>query len=317
VAISLQPNTLPADESSTSEATITVKDQNGNTVTGDAVAIDTEGGPSATAPALRNDGTYASVLTASRVPGEYAITATDTTAGISESAPLTQTVLPATGIQLTLEPASVVADPLSKAVAVATVTDELGQPVSGEEVEFESPYTAGVQPPADNGDGTYTWNVPVTAVPGAYEIVAVDRSVAPSISASATLLQTEKTPAKSPEKGPENTQGGDTAEPPTVTIQGGPKGTVHRARVRFAFAAAGAASFQCRLDGGRWKSCSSPATFTVAPGRHLFRVRGLSASGAAGPVAKRSFKRVPQHKRHRRHQAGGRWLRSSAAPRSG
>jgi hypothetical protein len=289
VEISLEPSTLPADESSTSEATIAFKDQYGNKVTGDQIEIDTAGGPTATTPTLQGNGTFTTELTASRVPGVYAITATDATAGISESANLTQTKLPAASIDLSLKPASVVADPSSTAVAVATVRDELGQPVSGEDVEFESPYTAGVQPPVDNGDGTYAWQVPVTAVPGEYEITAVDKSVEPAISDSKTLIQTSRPSG-----------GGGEATPPKVKINSGPKGTVHGARVRFEFSAPGAASFQCRLDSGRWKTCGSPATFTVAPGRHTFQVRALNASGAAGPVAKRSFKRATK-KRHHRH----------------
>jgi Invasin, domain 3 len=301
VEISLEPSTLPADESSTSEATITVKDQYGNKITGDEVEIDTAGGPSATTPALQGNGTFTSELTASRVPGEYTITATDTTAGIFESTTLTQTTLPATNVELTLEPASVIADPLEKATAVATVTDALGQPVSGDEVAFESPYTEGVQPPVDNGDGTYSWTVPVTAVPGEYEITAVDESVEPSISDSATLIQKPKASGGGPSVIPP-----PAATPPVAKIDGGPKGVVHRARVRFHFSAPGAASFQCRLDGSGWKRCSSPATFAVAPGRHVFQVRALSASGAAGPVAKRTFKRAPKQRHHHRKGGGGR-----------
>jgi hypothetical protein len=300
IEISLQPTTLPADESSTSEATIAVEDQYGNKVTGDSVEIETAGGPGATTPSLQEGGTFTSELTASGTPGEYAITVTDATADISASTTLTQTKLPAAHIELTLQPSSVVADPAEKAVAVAIVTDELGQPVSGDDVEFESPYTEGVKAPVDNGDGTYTWTVPVTATPGEYKITAVDESVDPAISDSATFVQTAK-----PKPAEQGGSGGGSQPPPAtaapiVKIQAGPKGTVHQARVRFAFSAAGAASFQCRLDGGRWKSCKSPAAFSVSPGKHVFRVRALSASGVAGPVAKRSFTRATARRKHRR-----------------
>jgi hypothetical protein len=325
VEISLQPNTLPADESSTSEATIEVTDAYGNKVTGDNVTVESAAdGPGAAAPSLQGNGTFISLLTASRTPGEYAIAATDTTAGVSESATLTQTKLPATSIELSLEPSTVVADPLEKAVAIATVTDELGQPVSGDEVEFESPFSEGLQAPVDNGDGSYTWAIPVTATPGKYEITAVDESVEPSISDSATLTETAKpvTPEEgsgesgsTPEQGSggsgstqsggngsSNTPAPPAPEAPAVKIAKCPKGTVHRGHVQFAFAAVagGAASFQCRLDDGVWKRCSSPTAFAVKPGRHVFQVRALSAGGAAGPVAKRVFVRAakPQRRRH-------------------
>lgn len=293
VELSLQPETLPADEKSTSEATVSVTDQYGNHVTGDHVEIETSGGPTATTPSLQGNGTFTSELTASRVPGEYTITATDATAGISETATLTQTKLPAAHITLTIKPAGVLADPTETAVAVATVTDELGQPVKGEAVIFESPYTEGVKPPVDNGDGTYTWQVPVTAIPGEYKITAVDTSVEPHISAGATLTQNAKPKIETP--GPGITP---PASPPTVKIQAGPKGTLHQAKVQFKFSAPGAASFQCRIDKGPWKTCSSPAAFSVGVGRHVFQVKALNASGAPGPVAEQSFKRAAEKRHH-------------------
>lgn len=310
VGVSLQSSTLPADESSTSEATIEVTDEYGNKVTGDNVTVETAAdGPVAATPALQGNGTFTSLLTASRTPGEYTVTATDTTTNVSGSATLTQTKLPATDIELSLEPSTVVADPLQKTVAVATVTDELGQPVSGDEVEFESPFTEGPQAPVDNGDGTYTWAVPVTATPGNYEITAVDESVGPTISDSATLTETAKPVTPEQGSGSGSTQSGGNGSsntsappapgPPAVKIGKGPKGTVHRARVQFAFAAVagGAASFQCRLDDGAWKRCSSPTAFAVKPGRHVFEVRALGAGGAAGPVARQAFKFKPRRRR--------------------
>jgi hypothetical protein len=72
--------------------------------------------------------------------------------------------------------------------------------------------------------------------------------------------------------------------PPETTITKGPKKrltiTSARVRVKFAFASSEPGStFQCKLDKGAFRACSSPKAYKVKPGRHTFRVRAIDAAG--------------------------------------
>lgn len=70
-------------------------------------------------------------------------------------------------------------------------------------------------------------------------------------------------------------------------------GRAARAKVRWRFAARrGAARFECRLDGARFRRCNSPVTRRVTRGRHAFRVRAKAANGRPGPVAVDRFRVV-------------------------
>lgn len=75
---------------------------------------------------------------------------------------------------------------------------------------------------------------------------------------------------------------------PTVTIEdeGSPRPT-------FSFDAAHAHDYECRIDSPVFGPCSGerehrPAE-PLAPGRHVFAVRGIGATGKAGPQAERQF----------------------------
>ena len=84
-----------------------------------------------------------------------------------------------------------------------------------------------------------------------------------------------------------------TIDTPNTKIVAGPKGKVTKATVSFRFRARpGAASFECKLDGRRWRSCDSPARLGgLDAGRHRFRVRAVSGDGERDPTpAKRRFK---------------------------
>ena len=83
----------------------------------------------------------------------------------------------------------------------------------------------------------------------------------------------------------------DTAAPNT-TIDSGPSGPTNDATPTFAFSSSQAgSSFECRVDGGSWSSCSTPETTTsLADGAHTFEVRATDSAGNVDPTpASRSF----------------------------
>jgi hypothetical protein len=69
--------------------------------------------------------------------------------------------------------------------------------------------------------------------------------------------------------------------PPDTIIDAGPSGTVGSASASFSFHASQSGStFSCRLDGGGFAGCSSPATYTgLANGAHTFDVRATDPAG--------------------------------------
>ncbi len=72
----------------------------------------------------------------------------------------------------------------------------------------------------------------------------------------------------------------DNAAPDTI-IDSGPSGTVATSSASFSFHASQTGStFACRLDGGGFSNCSSPATYTgLANGSHTFDVRATDPAG--------------------------------------
>jgi hypothetical protein len=84
--------------------------------------------------------------------------------------------------------------------------------------------------------------------------------------------------------GPEANRGFtvDTLAPQT-RISRAPRGTVEtngKFRARFHFRASEAGSpFQCKLDRKPWRRCRSPRAYSLAPGRHVFKVRATDAAG--------------------------------------
>jgi DNA-directed RNA polymerase specialized sigma24 family protein len=68
---------------------------------------------------------------------------------------------------------------------------------------------------------------------------------------------------------------------PDTTITSHPHVNSNDSSPTFAFRSTEAGShFECRLDGGSWRRCSSPKTYQgLSPGQHIFRVRARDASG--------------------------------------
>ena len=71
------------------------------------------------------------------------------------------------------------------------------------------------------------------------------------------------------------------ATAPVTTITAAPSGTVATAGATIEFTADEQdVTFQCRLDGGAWAACTSPATLSgLALGSHTFQVRATDAVG--------------------------------------
>ena len=75
------------------------------------------------------------------------------------------------------------------------------------------------------------------------------------------------------------------ATPPDTRIDSGPSGTTTSDDATYRFRAlGGGVGFECRLDGGAWRDCSSPHTYRdLAPGDHSFAVRSIDAAGNVDP----------------------------------
>jgi hypothetical protein len=84
----------------------------------------------------------------------------------------------------------------------------------------------------------------------------------------------------------------DTVDP-EATITRGPSGNTTDRTPTFRFNSDEAGTFKCSVDGGRFKSCSSPhTTARLAFGRHTFKVRATDVAGNRGPVDSETFKVV-------------------------
>jgi hypothetical protein len=75
----------------------------------------------------------------------------------------------------------------------------------------------------------------------------------------------------------------DTVAPDTV-ITSAPSGTVPSSTASLSFTTEPGATFQCRLDGGAWTGCTSPANYTgLADGVHSVEVRAVDGAGNPDP----------------------------------
>lgn len=83
-------------------------------------------------------------------------------------------------------------------------------------------------------------------------------------------------------------------EPPTTKITKGPPARVKDGKAKFEFVSNDpTARFECKLDSGRYKRCSSPRKYSVDEGKHAFSVRAIDADGHRDPSpAKDRFKVV-------------------------
>jgi hypothetical protein len=82
---------------------------------------------------------------------------------------------------------------------------------------------------------------------------------------------------------------------PNTTLRSHPKGKIttgkKKVKVKFGFSSTVAgATFKCKLDKGRFASCSSPKTYKVKPGRHMFSVEAVSGGVTDPSPATFSFR---------------------------
>ena len=76
------------------------------------------------------------------------------------------------------------------------------------------------------------------------------------------------------------------AVPPDTTIDAGPPGIVSVAEATLVFHADEPGEFECRLDGGAWSACVSPASYAgLDEGIHRFEVRAVDDVGNVDPDA--------------------------------
>lgn len=82
---------------------------------------------------------------------------------------------------------------------------------------------------------------------------------------------------------------------PATRITTGPAPSTTSLQATFRFTADEPATFECRLDAGKWHSCKSKRTIRVARGPHTFRVRATDEAGNRDPSpASYSWRVVPR-----------------------
>ncbi len=76
------------------------------------------------------------------------------------------------------------------------------------------------------------------------------------------------------------------AAPPQAAIGGHPAKRSRRSSARFSFSdATPGAGFECKLDGGRYRPCTSPRTYRgLRPGKHVFRVIATKGEAHSTPA---------------------------------
>ncbi|MFL5845058.1 MAG: beta strand repeat-containing protein [Solirubrobacteraceae bacterium] len=170
VSVSVNPTPIVADGLTTTTATATVEDLNGNRLTGETVSISAPGhtvGPVTD----QGNGVYTATITSTVTAGDTTVTASDG----SRSGTTTLTQTPGTPHDVSVAtPATITADGVDSTSVTATVRDSHGNAVPGRTVTFVSDDLQHFDAVSDNGDGTYTAVVTSNTVAGTSTITATD-----------------------------------------------------------------------------------------------------------------------------------------------
>jgi len=200
--VTASPTSVVADGSTTSTITVTLKDANGNPVSGKTVALAHTSGPGTpTISAASGPSDASGVVTftvKSTAAGAAAFTATDTTDSvtITQTATVTFTAGPVSASQstVTASPTSVVADGVSQSTITVTLKDANGNPVSGKMVALAhtsgpgTPTISAASGPSD-ASGVVTFTVK-SATTGADVFTATDTTDSVTITQTATVTFT-------------------------------------------------------------------------------------------------------------------------------
>jgi invasin-like protein/Big-like domain-containing protein len=261
ISLGLQPETITADGVSTSTATATVKDANGNSRPGDAVVFtapnDADVQVSATTD--NGDGTYSATLTAParQASGDAPINAVDTTGGAG----------PGAGLDLHLT---------GDIVAPETAIDSAPPDVTTSttpEVDFHS----------DDPNATFKCKLDDAA-----EEACTSPFTAPSLKEGHHTVTITATDAAGNVGSPQEVQFTVDAMAPTVQISG-PSKTKDRSPTFKLKPNEDDVTFECRLDDAAYKPCGSTYTpHHVKPGHHTLKVRVTDAA-ANKSVATKKF----------------------------
>ncbi len=184
---------------------------------------------------------------------------------------------PAEEVVVSLAPSSIPADGHATSVATATVYDEHGYQLAGDEVVFASTDpNQKIGPVTDNGDGTYTATITASTTPDAATIFAIDESVEPEAVGTAALVQVGP-PAPAP---PSPAQ-------PIARFRQHPSHRTHDRTPTFRFASSvPGSSFECRIDHHRVRTCESPFTLPrLGFGRHTFKLVAVAGGVSSKPLS--------------------------------
>ena len=190
----LSPSVVTADGTSSATAVVTLTDDLGNPIAGDAGGLQL----SASDPLVRfgpvrdnGDGTYTVTVFSSPVAHQVLVTVTETSSGLTASEPLTQVHGPARTVNLSLALSVLTANGLSSTTATLSVSDAHGNPVAGDALVL-SASASGIRFGAitDRGGGRYTATVTSSSSPGVATIRATDISAGPAASGTTSLTET-------------------------------------------------------------------------------------------------------------------------------